>query len=75
MTVKETFYGVKCNVCGDLYVSEFMGHAYWGDKSEAINEAREDGWHCSPEGDYCPNCHEFGEDDELIVKTKAQPLN
>ncbi len=72
MIIEETLYGIKCDGCAEIYINEHSGFAYWGDSQDAIEEATEDGWHREEAENYCPNCHEFDQDDNLIIKTKKQ---
>jgi hypothetical protein len=64
-----TMYTIICNGCGkDLFEdNEFAG---WADKGYVNDEAKENSWHVDEENHYCPDCHGFDDNDELILKTK-----
>lgn len=72
MATKTTeMYYVECDNCGKS-LFEGMEIAGWNDESYAIDVASEiEGAIINHEGkDYCPNCAEFDDNDNLIFKTK-----
>lgn len=69
MIIEETFYAVKCDVCGRTAENEDE-HSFWGQKSDAQDNAKEWEWHEEGDYHYCPECHDFDDDDNLIVKEK-----
>ena len=61
--LKEYFYNIKCDVCGCLYDEES-----WQASSEYFSgEPEENGWLKLGGKDYCPDCWEYDEDDNIIT--------
>lgn len=61
--VKEYFYNIKCDVCGSLCDDEL-----WHTDSQGIKAiADESGWIKLGGKDYCPDCWEYDEDDNIIT--------
>lgn len=70
MIVKEIFYGVKCNRCGEM--NETGDYTYMSDESSAENEALDNEWFIDNGKHYCPNC--FTVNDETDEKTVNPPI-
>jgi len=70
--VTKLFYAVKCDCCGKLFPpeNEFEEYTYWSDSNFAIQCAEEGDW-LTTENDenYCINCYQYDDDDNLILKT------
>jgi len=69
--VSKEFYAVKCDGCGKLFPedSEYDEYAYWDDKNYAVQCAIEGDWLIDEQGDeYCPNCYDFDDDDNVVIK-------
>lgn len=66
MRVKKYFHNIQCDVCGDL-ANEEMWHEDMKTVAEVANES---GWYYDPVDDkhYCPDCYEYGDDGEILVK-------
>lgn len=65
MKVKEFFHNIKCDVCGVL-ADEEIWHA---DENTVGSIAQESNWHFTDdEKHYCPDCWEYGDNDEIIIK-------
>lgn len=61
--LKEYFYNIECDVCGYLCDNEL-----WHTDSQGIKEiAGETGWIKLGGKDYCPDCWEYDEDDNIIT--------
>ena len=61
--VKEYFYNIECDVCGCLYSKES-----WEASPEYFSgEPENDEWLKLGGKDYCPDCWEFDEDDNIIT--------
>lgn len=66
MIIAETFYGIKCNRCGELY--EDGEHSFWSDENSAIENAFESDWQEVAGKHYCSGCSEVNEEtDEVII--------
>lgn len=71
MIIPVKMYSAECDICGVLF--EHGDYSCLSDESSVREDAEEGGWHfvnyehaeC-----YCENCHTWGDDDELILKTK-----
>lgn len=66
MRVKKYFHNIQCDVCGDLANEEM-----WHEDTKTVAEvANESGWYYDPVDDkhYCPDCYEYGDDGEILVK-------
>lgn len=70
MITEIQMFGIDCDNCGESYDGGYSGFAYWADASTTIECASDNGWHQEGEKHYCPNCHSFNDEDELIIKPK-----
>lgn len=66
MRVKKYFHNIRCDVCGGS-ANEGMRHEDMKTVAEVANES---GRYYGPADDkhYCPDCHEYGDDGEILVK-------
>jgi hypothetical protein len=64
-----TIYTILCNGCGKDLCDE-TEYSGWNDKDFLKDAAQDECWHIDKENHYCPDCHSFGDNDELILKTK-----
>jgi hypothetical protein len=46
-------------------------YAAWGESEHALDVALESGWETSENGQYCPECYYYNDEDELVFKTKT----
>ncbi len=60
--MKEYFYNIECDVCGCLYNEES-----WQASVELLKESDENEWLELGGKDYCPDCWEYDEDDNIIT--------
>ncbi|MES2397929.1 MAG: hypothetical protein V4549_18095 [Bacteroidota bacterium] len=78
MIIKEPFYAVECDVCGE-HNENYDGVSFWGDENISEEMAADNDWH---KGDsknnigedgkhYCPNCFMFDDSDVFVLKEKA----
>lgn len=67
MIVTGTFYAVKCDNCGELN-ENYDGYSFWSDESETKEMASESDWINENGKDYCPDCYEYDNEDNLILK-------
>lgn len=66
MIITETFFGLKCDRCGELF--EGGEHSFWHDESSAIENATDSDWQEVKGKHYCTGCSEVDEEtDEVIV--------
>ena len=56
MYIERTFYGIQCDRCREDY--EGNEYSYWADKSDAVDEAINDGWEEIDGKHYCPCCYD-----------------
>lgn len=73
MIVKVNMFTVACDNCLEKFTTEDF--CAWHDADEARYQADESGWHHEPEREigktgkhYCPDCWEYNDDDELVIK-------
>lgn len=67
MINEETFYSIECDGC-KAEAENGEGHCYWADLSMTKENARESDWHTTDDDKhYCPNCHSFDDNDELVL--------
>jgi hypothetical protein len=66
--IKEvTMYTILCDGCGKD-VCDGTEYSAWNDTSYVVDSAIEDNWHVEDGNHYCPNCFEYDDDDNLIIK-------
>ncbi len=71
--IKEiTMYTVICDSCGKDSCAE-TEYAGWNDEGYAVDCACDDDWIQEGKKDYCPDCYEYDDDGEIIIKNKQQP--
>jgi acetylornithine deacetylase/succinyl-diaminopimelate desuccinylase-like protein len=64
MIIAEVFYGIKCNRCGEIY--DGGDFSFWNDEGTAIENATEADWAELNGKHYCTDCHELGEDRDVV---------
>ena len=62
-----TMYTVVCDNCGKD-CNEGSEYSCYGDSSGAIDVARDSGWHCEDDKDYCESCWSYDDDNEIVIK-------
>lgn len=67
MIIEETFFAIECDVCKEQ-AENYEGHSFWADKNTTEDNANDSGWHIDGDKHYCPECHSFDDDDNLIIK-------
>ena len=68
MILKEIFYAVKCDRCGQIN-EDGNDHSYFFDKSDALQNVSDNDWAELLGKHYCDSCHTINEEtDEVIVK-------
>jgi len=72
MIHEEKFYMAICDHCDDHWKSHSEEVTALADVASIKDAISCDGWHETSDGKtYCPECHEFGDDDNLIL---ADPI-
>lgn len=67
MIVAETFYGIKCNRCNELF--DDGEHSFWNDENSAEENAMESEWIEEKGKHYCTKCYEYNDEkDENVIK-------
>jgi len=67
-------YSFLCDGCGVDAFEDCM-FSGWGDIRYAFEEAQELGWITDEdEKHFCPHCHEYDDDDNLVFKTKFKKI-
>ena len=61
-------YGVVCDNCNKGCIDEDNGFVAWSDESSAKDNAIDSEWIEENEKHYCPDCFEYDDDDNLILK-------
>jgi len=73
MIIEKTFYAVQCDNC-KVIADNDDDIAFWSDRIESITNASEYDWYIDGEKHYCPDCHCFDYDDNLVVvSSRAKP--
>lgn len=72
MINKTVMYGCQCDNCGEQWIDEERGYAFFEDKNTILNEVRNfELWHTEKinevEEHYCPDCFKVSEEDELLI--------
>lgn len=74
--IEEKLVTIQCDNCKDTYQDEDTGYGFWVDPGDAWEAANNDGWDSNFDRDnpihYCPKCHDYNDDDELIIKTERK---
>ena len=65
MTLTGTFYNVKCDCCGRLADEEMWHNEECTIRGEVMGE---EGWLTLGGKDYCRDCWEYDDDDNIITK-------
>lgn len=64
-------FTLSCDNCEEDYQSSSTDFSLWLLESDAIEHAKNDGWHETKSGKhFCPDCHEIGEDGSLCILPK-----
>lgn len=70
--IKEiTIYTVICDGCGkDVHDgTEYSG---FNDTDFVLQEASDSNWHVEEGKQYCPDCFEYDDEDNLVIKNQNQ---
>jgi hypothetical protein len=67
-------YTVICDGCGKDS-NENAPYAAWGCKQHALDIAMEEGYYRDGDEHYCTDCHEFDDEDNLILHNKKEVTN
>jgi len=62
-----TIYTVICDRCGKDS-ADGTDYSGWNDKEYSVDCATDDNWIVLDDNHYCPDCHEYNDDDELTIK-------
>lgn len=71
---KVEMYTVVCDNC-KLDIGTDAEYSYWNDKLYAETSAMESDWLKEEDNHYCPDCFEYDDNDNLIIKTERKDLN
>ena len=71
MIKKVEMYTVVCDGCG-RDVGNDQEYSCWNDESSAEENAMNSGWVEHNDEHYCPDCYEYDDNDELILKVKTE---
>lgn len=72
MITKIDSFIIECDNCGEHFENYNTGFSIFSLESDAREQSSEEGWHEDKEKNYCPDCHDFDSNDELIINTKIQ---
>ncbi len=72
--IKEVLFTVQCDNCHEDYHDDNSGYGFWLDKDDAWEAANDDGWTEENKSHYCPQCHHYNDDDQLIINTERTNL-
>lgn len=62
-----TMYTILCDACGKD-VCDGTEYSAWNDVRYVEDAAMEDNWHVEDGKHYCPDCHEYDDEDNFIIK-------
>lgn len=65
-------YTVVCDNCGKDSNAD-SDFSCWNDEDWAQELAMESDWIKEEDKYYCPDCYEYDDDDNFVIKTKATP--
>ena len=69
MIKEKTFYGIKCDGCGRMLPNVLWNNTAYYETLHIIEEAAIDSdWKKSRDKHYCPDCYQYGDKNELILK-------
>jgi len=68
MILRLDYYTVVCDNCGKQYCDEQNGYSAWNYEHAAMEYASEEGWLKEDDKHYCPDCYEYDDNDNLIIK-------
>lgn len=68
MVKEKTFYGIKCDGCGRMLPGEWDADAYYETKDFIEEVAIDSDWKKLRGKHYCPDCYQYGDNDELILR-------
>jgi hypothetical protein len=67
MIQEVTMFTIICDGCGKD-VCDGTEYSAWYDTSYVVDSAIEENWHVEDGKHYCPDCFEYDDDDNLIIK-------
>ena len=67
MIVQEIFYAVQCDNCCQI-AEDYNGFSYFISANSSNEKAMEAEYHKDGDKHYCPECHSFDDEDNLIIK-------
>lgn len=67
MIIEKTFYILKCDGCGKELEDEAEEFAWTDDKNATEDVAVEGDWMCIRGKHFCPDCHHYDDDDNLVL--------
>jgi len=62
-------YTIFCDGCG-ADINEDGDYAGWSTIDPSLDTCDDEGWFIGESVHYCPNCHEYDDNDNLILKPK-----
>ena len=66
--IPTTYYTASCDICNKGWYNDHHGWSAMSDESGLKEMLMNDEWHLEYGKTYCPDCHEFDDDDNLILK-------
>ena len=63
MKVKEYFYNIKCDCCGEI-----MSEDWWNDSCDAQTIADDSNYLTCGDKHYCPDCYSVDDNDNYVTK-------
>lgn len=70
MISEVTFYAATCDNCKKEWFNDHFGWSAMNDEISILEMLSDDEWECIGDNHYCPDCYEYDDNDELIIKTK-----
>lgn len=69
---KGSCHGIQCDNCGRVYENPFTGISMMVEESGIMEDAQDHEWLIEDGRCYCPECYEFDDDDNTIIKPKIE---
>lgn len=75
MIIKEYFYAIECDNCKEI-AQGYEDVDFWtSDESGTEENATESEWHKEDDKHYCPDCHSFDDEDNLVINRNSATAN
>jgi Zn finger protein HypA/HybF involved in hydrogenase expression len=74
MIIKVEMYTVECDNCKETR-GQHGDYSCWNDENYALEEAIDNEWTEREGNHYCPECHSWDDEDEIIINESRNRIN